>query len=918
MKRTVPMIALPLILFFGFMLFYITSPMPYSVARGVNGVWDLRGFDFENYNAVFDGYAPFIQNALLNPSEFAQRKDEAVLTSPRGERFLTSRLIVLVPCDGIYTFTRPSIDFSHRLYVNGEFLLEIGSPGTCRETDIPNTGRIIFTTQAVDGVIEIVQQSSNFVHRRGGYHHDWSIGIGNALSNQARAFEMQTSILLGSFVTLFFVLLLVYFLLQGNKGILFTALLCLIWFMRIGVTSGRVFTILMPWLDWHAKFRIEYISMPVAVILAFAIVDAVFPGILNRIVLRFMYAIQAAFVLLFLFADTVLMSYALFVFLALLGPSVLYLIVCITLKLRKPDTSQKLAIAGILVFSAASINDSFYFTLEPDLIANFELTGVAMLFFALCKSTAVFIKTMDEIEMARRTQTRLIVAEESSKAKSDFLASMSHEIRTPMNAIIGITQIHLQRSSLSHEDTEAFKKIYSSGSTLLGIINGMLDRSKIETGNLEILPVEYDIPNLINDTVQLSLVQLDSKPIEFKLEVCENLPLTLIGDDLRIRQILNNLLSNSTKYTDKGHIKLTIKSAIANETCELTFIVEDTGQGINPDDLAKLFTPYTRFNMEENRTVEGTGIGLKITEELVKLMDGSINVESTIDTGSRFMVTVRQKTTGSPPIGEVLARELENMTYAGNKVSTLVAYEPMPYGSVLIVDDVESNLYVAEGLLAPYNISIETVESGFCAIDKVSSGCVYDIIFMDHMMPKMDGIETTKKLREMGYTGTIIALTANALKGSDTFFLSNGFDWFISKPIDIRQLDNAMTRFVRDKRPEINSENKISLPVSVKVATKKKIRPKLLNAFLHDANKAINALKSLKENGDMELITFTAHSMKSALLNVHERELSEKAFLLENAGREGNSEYVEACLGAFIQDLEKLVSNLNQNKESCA
>ena len=341
--------------------------------------------------------------------------------------------------------------------------------------------------------------------------------------------------------------------------------------------------------------------------------------------------------------------------------------------------------------------------------------------------------------------------------------------------------------------------------------------------------------------------------------------------------------------------------------------MEDTGQGINPDDLTKLFTPYTRFNLEENRTVEGTGIGLKITEELVKLMDGSINVESTIGIGSRFTVTVLQKTAGSLPIGYVLARELENMTFTGNKASALVAYEPMPYGSVLVVDDVESNLFVAEGLLTPYNVSIETVRSGFGAIEKVSLGRVYDIIFMDHMMPKMDGIETTKKLREMGYAGIIIALTANALKGSDVFFLSNGFDWFISKPIDIRQLDNAMTRFIRDKHPEKNNGNEIVLPVAAKETTKTTIRPRLLNAFLRDTEKAVSAFKNFQKNGDMELFIITAHSMKSTLQNVNEQELSIAASMLENAGRERNSDYIDSCLGGFIRDLEKLASNLNQN-----
>ena len=515
-----------------------------------------------------------------------------------------------------------------------------------------------------------------------------------------------------------------------------------------------------------------------------------------------------------------------------------------------------------------------------------------------------------------REEKLRVMAEDANKAKSSFLSTISHEIRTPLNAIIGITQIHLQKNSLSLEETEAFQKIYSSGSTLLGIINGMLDLSKIETGNLELMPVEYDVPNLINDSVQLNFVQLESKPVEFFLEIDENLPATLVGDDLRLKQILNNLLSNSVKYTQSGHIKFSIKYAGLGETCELSFIIEDTGQGISSEDLPKLFSAYTRFNLEENRTVEGTGIGLKITEELIKMMGGSINVESTVGVGSKFTVTIMQKTTGSRPIGKNLAKELENFSFANSKISTLVAYESMPYGSALIVDDVESNLYVAEGLLAPYNITIDMVESGYDALEKIKAGHEYDIIFMDHMMPKMDGIQTTKKLREMGYSGVIIALTANALKGNDVLFLKSGFDWFISKPIDVRQLDNAMTRFIRDKHLEKASRSEAVVPTINKATTSKiKIRTRLLNAVLRDVDKAIYAFKNFQKSSDMEQLIITAHSIKAALLNVNEQELSDIAASLEKAGRTRNSKYIDECLITFIQDLEKLASELSQNQD---
>jgi PAS domain S-box-containing protein len=355
---------------------------------------------------------------------------------------------------------------------------------------------------------------------------------------------------------------------------------------------------------------------------------------------------------------------------------------------------------------------------------------------------------------------------EASKAKSHFLAAMSHEIRTPMNAIIGISQIELSKDDLPEEYAMTLGKIYDSGNNLLGIINDILDMSKIENGKLEINPVNYDTPSLINDTVQLNIVRIGSKPIKFILDADENLPSKMLGDDLRIKQILNNLLSNAIKYTAAGSVKLSINHFIAeNGDLMLRFRVSDTGQGLKPEDQKKLFSEYARFNFSANRKTEGAGIGLSITQNLVKLMDGKIIVESEYGVGSTFEVIVKQEKVDCPPIGKEIADKLREFRFSGKKdfANLQISREIMPYGKILIVDDIESNLYVAKGLMLPYKLTIETALSGFKAIDSVNSGKIYDIIFMDHMMPEMDGIETTQKLREQGYKGVIVALTANAI-----------------------------------------------------------------------------------------------------------------------------------------------------------
>jgi len=396
-----------------------------------------------------------------------------------------------------------------------------------------------------------------------------------------------------------------------------------------------------------------------------------------------------------------------------------------------------------------------------------------------------------------------IKTEAANHSKSNFLATMSHEIRTPLNAILGITQIEMQNETIPDRYMAAFEKIHGSGINLLGIINDILDLTKIETGKMELNPFEYDVPSLINDAIQLNIVRIGSKPIEFKLTVDENLPTKLFGDEIRIKQILNNLLSNAIKYTEKGQILLSVNHSIINEDIILVLSVSDTGQGMKEEDIRKVFDEYTRFNAEANRSIEGTGLGLNIIKKIAEMMEGDIRVESELGKGSTFTVTIKQKSADNSPIGEEMARQLSNFSFTSKKQNKQeITRELMPYGSVLVVDDVEINLYVACEMLMSYDLEVEMADSGFAAIEKIINGKKYDVIFMDHMMPKMDGIETTKKLRELGYTGFIVALTANALAGNDKMFAKNGFDGFIAKPIDIKQINTILNKFVRDMHPE--------------------------------------------------------------------------------------------------------------------
>ena len=496
-------------------------------------------------------------------------------------------------------------------------------------------------------------------------------------------------------------------------------------------------------------------------------------------------------------------------------------------------------------------------------------------------------------------------AEHANRTKSNFLAAMSHEIRTPMNAIIGISQIQLQKRDLSYELSNALMRIYNSGNILLGIINDILDMSKIETGRLELTILEYNVPSLINDTVQLNIVRIGSKPLEFILDVDSNLPSKMLGDELRIKQILNNLLSNAIKYSEKGHVRLSVSHIERDGDIFLTFVVEDTGQGISAENHERLFSEYLRF--DKKNTVEGTGLGLNITKNLVEIMGGSIEFESEYGKGSVFKVTIRQKPVKCDIIGVECSEQLRNFTFSGELQSKIhILREPMPYGKVLVVDDVETNLYVASGLLSLYGLKIETTLGGHAAIKKVEDGEVYDVIFMDHMMPLIDGIETTQKLRALGYDGTIIALTANALVGNNEMFSRHGFDGFISKPIDARNLNAVLNEFIRDKHPE--EANKYKAIASETAPDG--INSKLFEVFRLDAEKAITTLRETAANGDIKLFTITAHAMKSALANIGENEKSRMAFELEKAGRAGDMEFISGNAETFIEALGELVEKL--------
>ncbi|MCL2634205.1 MAG: response regulator [Oscillospiraceae bacterium] len=519
------------------------------------------------------------------------------------------------------------------------------------------------------------------------------------------------------------------------------------------------------------------------------------------------------------------------------------------------------------------------------------------------------INLQRELQSATATaETAAETAKAASKSKSTFLANMSHEIRTPMNAIMGITDILLQLEQLPTEIEDGLEKIYASSEMLLGIINDILDFSKIEAGKLDIITTPYKVASMINDAVHLNMMRIGNRPIKFELHVDENIPVTLMGDELRIKQILNNLLSNAFKYTDSGKVTLSFNYEPAPQI--FIMCIQDTGHGMTKEQLNKLFDEYSRFNEGAARNIEGTGLGLSILQRLVNLMNGEIDVESEPGVGTTVTVRLPQAQVQGDMLGKEIADNLQNFRKSNithrKKIETI--REPMPYGKVLIVDDTETNLFVAERLMRPYRLQIETAINGQEAIDKIHEGKVYDVIFMDHMMPVMDGMEATKILRESGYKKAIVALTANAVSGQADIFLKSGFDDFISKPIDVQRLNSILNMFVRDSNHSPPTDNNEPLP---EITENEPIDSMLLESFIRDAKKAVITINRFDTAEDLQEFTVAVHGMKSSLLIIGEASLSAEAGVLEKAGRDNNTDLIKASVPGFLASLCTLLEKYN-------
>lgn len=532
-------------------------------------------------------------------------------------------------------------------------------------------------------------------------------------------------------------------------------------------------------------------------------------------------------------------------------------------------------------------------------------------------------RLLDALRKEKRSQQE---AEAANMAKSSFLANMSHEIRTPINAILGMNEMILRE-----EKDPAIRgyagNIQASGNSLLSIVSDVLDISKIESGKLEIIPVDYEVNSLISDCCNMAAGRAKAKELELLVECAGNVPMKLCGDETHIRQIIMNLLTNAVKYTEKGTVKLIVSGRFTDGGFVLKVDVSDTGIGIAEENLPQLFTQFQRFDLQRNRNIEGTGLGLSIVKRLCDLMSGTITARSVLGSGSTFTVELPQKVVDSTPCGGV------NLNYSAGAEHEYHHSFEAPEAKILAVDDLPVNLLVIANLLKETRIKIDTAGSGRECLDKCSQQ-KYDLILMDHMMPEMDGVQTFEKLHgdksSPNFETPVIMLTANALAGMREQYMDVGFADYVSKPVRGAKLEEAIRRnlpesLIKPASPEIPAEAVSTEPsgfadicgavpeLNVNAALQYCCgSAELLNDLLHDftENDHFSDLKAAFEEKRWEDYRRHAHSLKSTSLMIGLTGLSERARASELALKGGCTEFAELNHDSLIEEYSALLGKI--------
>lgn len=553
------------------------------------------------------------------------------------------------------------------------------------------------------------------------------------------------------------------------------------------------------------------------------------------------------------------------------------------------------------------------------------------------------VNILNQLLYEKRLEAARDEARAANHAKSEFLASMSHEIRTPLNAVLGMNTIILrdcqQAMELLQGNPESLKilenitssagDIENAGNNLLSLINQILDFSKVEAGKIELVETNYKLSSILNDVSSMTALRAKSKDIEFHVDVDENLPDVYFGDEMRMRLIMQNLLTNAVKYTDHGSVDFSVSKANSEDVQPggillLKILVEDTGIGIKKEDLEKIFKRFERVNLEHNSTIEGTGLGLAIVQLLCSKMGADIKLESEYGKGSVFTLTIPQKVVSCEPVGNFRKKFEESII---NKEHYHELFKA-PEAHILIVDDTHFNLVVAMGLLKKTEIQIDTASNGADAIT-LSGERSYDLILMDQRMPGIDGTEALHRIREFDKSTPVICLTADAILGARARYLSEGFTDYLTKPVDSAALEKMLlkhlpkNKIVKVKKDDekisenelgdlaVLKENGIQVEVGLRYSQNdRELYRTLLNEYVLSSDERINSIKKFSESKDLEQYGIVVHALKSSSRMIGATELSEVCAKLEKASDNGEIETIQNRTSALLELYEKIISAL--------
>ena len=568
---------------------------------------------------------------------------------------------------------------------------------------------------------------------------------------------------------------------------------------------------------------------------------------------------------------------------------------------------------------------------------DYIYTIMQLSFLIVLALVFVVVIYMMRTRQAKYFEHEKVVADFANQAKSDFLSNMSHEIRTPINAIMGMDEMIL-RESKETTTLEYAHNLQNAARSLLSLINDILDFSKIEAGKMEIIPVEYHMSSMLNDLVNMVQARADKKGLKFIVKADKNIPSMLFGDEIRIKQVVTNMLTNAVKYTEKGSVTLKVGfDKIDDENINLCVSVIDTGIGIKQEDIAKLFSAFERIEEERNRTIEGTGLGMNITKQLLTMMGTTLEVSSVYGQGSTFSFKLLQPIVNPEPIGNFEEAYRRSLAQHQKYHERFIA----PTAEILVVDDTVMNLTVVKGLLKQTQIKIDTALNGPDALQKVTKKR-YDIIFLDHKMPGMDGIETLEKMETLpnnvNKNTTVISLTANAISGAREQYIAAGFKDYMTKPINMTQLENLLIKYlpqdkikISDKPKEdldtaqsdisqlpdwLNNIEGLNINKGVQHCGGEEAYLDVLGVFANSIASASKEIKAYYDNADWKNYTTKVHALKSTAKVVGAMELSERAKRLEDAGNSGyineiqqDTESLLKLYTSYIDKLAPLIQN---------